>query len=64
MEEARANVRFIPHLTEGELRLDGRGKLRCIGEADDYVAVWRVGTDHSPFFMPLSEWEKLPKIDQ
>ena len=57
------NLRFIPY-REGELRRDGRGILSCLGEAGEDVAVYRIGTNHKPFFKPIEEWEKLPKVEK
>jgi hypothetical protein len=56
------NLSFIPDRLPGEMRRNDYGIVVYMGEARDYVAVWQKGTDHAPFFMPLSEWEKLPKL--
>lgn len=48
----------------GEIRRNDFGDVEFIVEVEGYVAVWQVGTDHDPFFMPLKEWNNLPKVEK
>lgn len=64
MNRTAKPTRFLPDPDCGEIRRNDYGRVQYLGEADGFVAVWQMGTNHNPFFMPLEEWERLPKVDK
>ena len=75
MENIRANsVQPKPMLPfEGERRRNDIGIVECYlnvsaairrnGKVRPMLLVYQEGTNHEPFLMPVTEFERLPKVD-
>jgi hypothetical protein len=57
-------TKALPDPRLGEIRMNDYGPVEFICEARGFVGVWQVGTDFDPYFMPLREYERLPKVDK